>query len=173
MWDFPILNPVWRKIHLNSTYFRINWFPKGSQPWISIGRTDAEVEVPIIWPPDSKSRLTGKDPEPGKVWGQEEKRTTENEMVGWHHWLNGNEFQQTPGDGEGQGSLTCCSPRGAKSPTRLNDWTTIMPYKLAFNPNTPKALTALIMSFCMKSSLKTCTTALWKEAKYSGSSMKI
>ena len=80
---------------------------KGNQPWILIGRTDAEA--PILWPPDVKSWLIGKDPGAGKDWRQEEKGTTEDEMVGWHQWLHGQEFEQTPGDSEGQGSLACCS----------------------------------------------------------------
>ena len=84
--------------------------PKGNQPWVFIGRTDAEAEASTLWPPDAKSRLIGKDLGSGKDWGQEEKRATENEMVGWHHWLNGHEFELTPGDDEGQGSLACCSP---------------------------------------------------------------
>ena len=79
--------------------------PKGNQSWIFIGRTDAEVEVPILWPPDAKRWLTGKDPNAGKDWGQEEKGVTEIEMVGWHHQLNGHEFEQILGDSEGQGSL--------------------------------------------------------------------
>ena len=86
--------------------------PKGTQPWIFIGRTDAETETSILWPLDTKSWLTGKDPDAGKHWGQEEKGATEDEMVGWHHWLNGHEFEQTLGDREGQGSLECCSPWG-------------------------------------------------------------
>ena len=87
---------------------------KGNRLWIFIGRTDAEAETPILWPPDMKSQHTGKDPEAGKDWGQEEKGMTEDEMVGWHHWLNGQEFEQAWGDGEGQGSLACCSPQGHK-----------------------------------------------------------
>ena len=79
--------------------------PKGNQPWIFIVRTDAEVEAPILWPPDVKSWLTGKDPDAGKDWRQEEKGSTEDEMVAWHHWLSGHEFEQAPGDGEGQVSL--------------------------------------------------------------------
>ena len=79
--------------------------PKGNQPWILIGRTDAKTEAPVLWPPDAKSWLLGKDSDPGKDWGQEEKEATEDEMVGWHHWLNGQEFEQTPGDSEGQKSL--------------------------------------------------------------------
>ena len=73
-----------------------------------IGRTDAEAEASILWPPDVKSRLIGKDPDAGKDWGHEEKGTTEDEMVGWHHWLNGHKFKQTLGSSEGQGGLACC-----------------------------------------------------------------
>ena len=83
--------------------------PKGNQSWIFIGRTDTEAEAPILWLPDAKSRLIGKDPDAGKDWNQEAKGMTENEMVGWLHWLNGHEFEQTPGDSEGQRSLACCS----------------------------------------------------------------
>jgi len=84
--------------------------PKGNQPWIFIGRTDAEVEAPILWPCDVKSQLIGKAPDTGKDWGQEEKAATDDEMVGWHYRLIGHESGQTLGDGEGQGSLACCSP---------------------------------------------------------------
>ena len=84
--------------------------PKGNQSWIFTGRTDAEA--PVLWPPDVKSWLTGKDPDSGKDWRPEEKGTTEDEMVGWHHWLNGHEFEPTPGDGDGQGGVACCRPRG-------------------------------------------------------------
>ena len=87
--------------------------PKGNQPWMSIGKTDAEAEAPILWPPDVKNWLIWKDPDAGKDWGQE-KAGTEDEMVGWHHWLNGHEFEQAPGDGEGQWGLTCCCPWGHK-----------------------------------------------------------
>ena len=88
--------------------------PKGNQSWIFIGRTAAEAETPILWPPDAKNWLIGKDPDAGKDWRWEEKGTTENEMVGWHHWINGHEFEQALGDGEGQGSLACCRPWGHK-----------------------------------------------------------
>ena len=88
--------------------------PKGNQPWIFIRRTDAEAEAPILWPPDAKSRPIIKDSDAGKDWRQEEKGTTEDEMVGWHHRLNGHEFEQAPGDGEGQGSLVWCSPWGRR-----------------------------------------------------------
>ena len=87
---------------------------KGNQPWIFIWRTDAEIEVPILWPPGAKNWLTGKDPDAGKDWRQEEKGMTEDEMVGWHHWLDGHEFEQALGVGDGQGSLACCSPWGHK-----------------------------------------------------------
>ena len=84
--------------------------PKGNQPWIHTGRTDAKAEAPILWPPDAKGQLIRKDPDAGKDWGQVEKRMTENKMVGWHHQINGHEFEQTPGDSEERGSLACCSP---------------------------------------------------------------
>ena len=87
---------------------------KVNQPWILIGRTDAEARAPIFWPHDVKSHLIGNDPDAGKYWRQKEKGATEDEMVGWHHRLNGREFEQTSGDGEGQGSLACCSPWGGK-----------------------------------------------------------
>ena len=87
--------------------------PKGNQPCIFIGRTDVEAEAPILWPPDSNSWLMGKDPDAGKDWRQKEKRVTE-ETVGWHHWLNGHEFEQTPGVGDGQGGLACCSAWGGR-----------------------------------------------------------
>ena len=93
---------------------------KENQPWILIGRTDAEVEAPILWPPDAKSLRFGKDPDAGKDWRQEEKRMTEDEMVGWHHWFNGHEFVQTLGDSEGRGNLVCCSPWGCKELDRTD-----------------------------------------------------
>ena len=87
---------------------------KGNQHWIFIGRTDTEAETPILWPPDAKSWLIGKDPDAGKDWGQKEKGATEDESVGWCHRHNGHEFEQTLGDSEGQGSLVHCSPWGLK-----------------------------------------------------------
>ena len=86
--------------------------PKGNQPWVFTGRTDARAEAPILWPPDRNSWLIGKDPDAGKDWGQEENRATEEEMVGWHHWLNEHKLERAPGDSEGQGSLACFSPWG-------------------------------------------------------------
>ena len=88
--------------------------PKGNQFWIFIGRTDAEAETPILWPPDAKNWLLGKDPDSGKDWRQGENEMTEDEMVGWHHQLDGHEFQQALGVGDEQGSLVCCSPCGHK-----------------------------------------------------------
>ena len=80
------------------------------QSWIFIRKADAEAEAPVLWAPDIKSRLIGKDPDAEKDWRQEEKGMTEDEMVGWHHRLNGHEFEQTLIDSKGQGSLSCCSP---------------------------------------------------------------
>ena len=93
--------------------------PKGNQSWIFIGRTEAEAETPIFWPP------IGKGPDAGKDWRQEEKGKTEYEMVGWHHWLDGREFEQAPGVGDGQGSLACYSPWGLKESdtTEQLNWT--------------------------------------------------
>ena len=88
--------------------------PKENQPWILTGRTDAESEAPILWPPDMKSQLTGKDSDAGKDWRQEEKGTTEDEVVGWYHQHDGHEFEKTPWGGEEQGSLACCGPWSCK-----------------------------------------------------------
>ena len=84
--------------------------PKGDQSWVFFGRTDVEAETPVLWPPDAKSRFTGKGPDAEKDRRQEEKGMTEDEMVAWHHRLNGHEFKQALGDGEGQRSLACFSP---------------------------------------------------------------
>ena len=96
---------------------------KGDQSWVFIGRTDAKAETPILWPPHAKSSLIGKHPDAGRNWGQEEKGTTEDEMAGWHHRLDGHEFEQAPGVGDGQGSLACCSPwdrKGSDTTEQLN-----------------------------------------------------
>ena len=98
---------------------------KGYHSWVFFGRTDAKAETPVLWPPHVKSWLIGKDPDAGRDWGQEEKGTTEDEMAGWHHWLNGRESEWTPGVGDGQGGLACCSSWGRKewaTTVRLN-WT--------------------------------------------------
>ena len=102
--------------------------PKGNRSWIFIGRIDVEAEIPILWPPEGKNWLIWKDPDAGKDWGQEEKGTTEDEMVGWHHQLNGHGFGWTPGVGDGQGGLACWGSWGRKesdTTERLN-WTGIM-----------------------------------------------
>ena len=98
---------------------------EGDQPWYFFGRNDAKAETPVFWPPHVKSWLIGKDSDTGRDWGQEAKGTTEDEMAGWHHWLDGHEFEQASGVGDGQESLACCSPRGHKEldmTERLN-WT--------------------------------------------------
>ena len=99
--------------------------PKGNQSWILIGRTDAEAETSILWPPHAKNWLIGKDPDAGKDWRREEKRTIEDEMVGWHQWLCGHEFEQSPGVGDGQGSLTCCRAWGCSDMTEQLNWTEV------------------------------------------------
>ena len=118
-WEKTLESPLDSKeiqpVHLNGNI----------QSWIFIGRTDAEAETPILWPPDAKSWFTGKDPDAAKDWGQEEKGTTEDKMVGWHHWLDGHRFGWTSGVGDGQGSLACCSPWSHKESnmTELLNWT--------------------------------------------------
>ena len=101
--------------------------PKGNQSWIFIGRTDAEAETPILWPPNANNWLIWKDAR--KNWRQEEKVTTQDEMAGWHHQLNGHEFEWTPGVGDGLGGLACCSPWGLKESdmTERLKWTELMP----------------------------------------------
>ena len=98
---------------------------KGDQFWVFFGRTDAEAETPILWPPHSKSWLTGKYSDAGRDWGQEEKGMTEDEMAGWHHWLDGHESEWTPGVGDRQGGLACCSSWGHKESdtTEQLNWT--------------------------------------------------
>ena len=114
----------WRRL------LRVPWTARRSNQSILkeiIERTDAEAETPILWPPHVKSWPIGKDPDAGRDWGQEEKGTTEDEMVGWHHWLNGHEFGWTLGVGDGQGGLACCSPWGCKEldTTKWLNWTEI------------------------------------------------
>ena len=99
--------------------------PKGDHPWVFFGRNDDKAETPVLWPPHAKSWYIGKDSDAGRDWGQEEKGTTKDEMAGWHHWLDGREFEWTLGVGDGQGGLVCCDSWGRKEPDmteRLN-WT--------------------------------------------------
>ena len=100
-------------------------YPKGDQSWVFIGGTEVEAEAPILWPPDVKSWLTGKDPDAGRDWGQEEKGTTENEVFGCHHWLDGHGFGWTLGVGDGQGGLAFCDSWGRKESdtTEWLNWT--------------------------------------------------
>ena len=102
-------------------------YSNGNQSWIFIGRTDAEAETPILWP-DVKNWLTGKDTDAGKDWRQEEKGTTEDDIVGWHHWLDRHEFEEAPGVGDGQGSLVYYSPWGHKESdtTEWLNWTELV-----------------------------------------------
>jgi len=98
---------------------------QGAQPWDFFGRNDAKAETPILWPPHVKSWLIRKDSDAGRDWGQEEKGTTEDEMAGWHHWLDGHESEWTPGVGDGQEGLVCCDSWGHKESdmTEILNWT--------------------------------------------------
>ena len=106
---------------------------KGDQSWVFIGRTDVEAETPILWPPDAKNWLIRKDPDAGKDWRQEDKGTTEDEMVGWHLWLDAHEFEQAPGADDGQGVLACCGSWGCKESdtTEWLNWTELNSYIIA------------------------------------------
>jgi len=123
--------------------------PKGNQPWIFIGRTDAEDEAPVLWPPDVKSWLIGKDPDAGKDRGQEEKGATEDEMDGWHHRLNGPEFEQTPGDSETRHAA-------AHGVTNSLDW---------------KATTNVCK--CVKARTRTCISLMWQFLIWCSASMGV
>ena len=103
-------------------------YSKGNQSWVFIGRTDTKAETPILWPPHVKSWLIGKDSDAGRDWGQEEKGMTEGEMAGWHHWLDGHEFEWTLGVGDGQGGLACCDSWGRKESdtTERLKWTEVL-----------------------------------------------
>ena len=111
----------WRRL------LRVPWTARRSNQsilnvsWVFVGRTDAAAETPILWPPDAKNWLIWKDPDAEKDWRQDEKGLTQDEMVGWHHWLDGNEFEWTPGVGDERGGLACCSSWGRKE--WLSDWT--------------------------------------------------
>ena len=138
--SWTIKKAEWRKIYAFELWcwrrlLRVPWTARRSNqsilkelsPGCSL-RTDAEAETPILWPPDVKSWLFWKDPDAGKDWGQEEKETTEDEMVGWHHRLDGHEFEWTPGVGDGQGGLECCDSWGSKESdtTEWLNWTELM-----------------------------------------------
>ena len=109
--------------------------PKGNQSWIFIGKVDAKAKAPILWAPDTKSWLIRKDRDAGKDWRQEEKETTEDEIVGWHHRVNGHQFEQALGVGDGQGSLACCSLWGCKESdtTEWLNWTDDLVWPLTYH----------------------------------------
>ena len=141
---------------------------KGNQSWIFIGRTDAEAEAPIFWPPDVKNWLVGKDPDDGKDWRQEEKGITEVEMVEWYHWLNGHEFDWTPGVGDAQGDLACCSPWGCKKSDmieRLN-WTELNWTDGDENQNRDIFLGTWKYSICWKYSISVGYIGFWISKNY-------
>ena len=126
-WRIDAFKPwCWRKLlnTLDSKEIK-PLHPKGDQPWVFFGRTDAKAETPILWPTHAKNWLIGKDSDAGRDWGQEEKGTTEDEMAGWHHRLNGHEFEWTLGIGDGQGGLACCNSLGCKESdmTEQLNWT--------------------------------------------------
>ena len=98
---------------------------EGDQPWDFFGGNDAEAETPVFWPPHAKSWLIGKDSDAGRDWGQEEKGMTEDEMAGWHHWLDGRESEWTPGDGDGQGGLACCDSWSRKE-SDTTEWLNLL-----------------------------------------------
>ena len=116
----------WRRLlRVLWTARRSNLHSKGDQSWVFFGRNDAKAETPVLWPPHAKSWLIRKDPDAGRGWGQEEKGTPEDEMAGWHHQLDGHEFEWTLGDGDGQGGLVCCDSWGCKESdtTEWLNWT--------------------------------------------------
>ena len=108
--------------------------PKGDQSWVFLGRSDAKAETPILWPPHAKSWLIGKDLDAGGDWGQEEKGMTEDKMAGWHHQLDGHEFEWTPGVGDGQEGLVCCVSWGRKESDTIEqlDWAELMHIYISF-----------------------------------------
>ena len=139
--------------------------PKGNKSWKVIGRTDTEAETPILRPHDAKSWLIGKDPDVRKDWRQEETGTTENETVGWHHQLNGQEFEQGLGDGDGQGSLACCSPLDCKD----SDMTERLNNKCHFTEPWGQSPVTLILFLDGKTKAPACVTY----SKHSVSSVEV
>ena len=129
---------------------------EGDQPWVFIGRTDGKAETPILWPPHVKSWLIGKESDAGRGWGQEEKGTTEDEMPGWHHWLDGHEFEWTPGVGDGQAGLVCCDSRGRKESDMTewlnwtDSWFTVLCYLLLYSTVTQLYIYIYTHTFFLK-----------------------
>ena len=138
--------------------------PKGDQSWVFIGRTDVEAETSILWPPDAKSWLFGKDSDAGRDWGQEEKGTIEDEMAGWHHWLNGHGFEWTPGVGDGQEGLACCGSWGRRVrhdwAIELN-WTPLGRYSWCPNSNSCLLFKLINYKFLRASQALATTIVLW------------
>ena len=121
---------------------------EGDQPWDFFGRKDAKAETPVLWPPYAKSWLIGRDSDAGRDWGQEEKGMTEDEMAGWHHWLNGHEFGWTPGVGDGPGGLACCNswgPKESDTTERLN-WTEHMRMNILLR--NPTNICIIVLNTC-------------------------
>ena len=137
--------------------------PKGDQSWVFFGRNDTEAETPILWLPHAKSWLIGKDPDARRDWGQEEKGTTEDEMVGWYHRLNGHGFGWTLGVGDGQGGLVCCSPWGCKesNTTELLKWTELN--LLEQLPKFRETFYLLDYHFITKNIKRHKTTTRWRD----------
>jgi len=129
--------------------------PKGNQSWIVIGRTDTKAEAPTLWPHDVKNQLTGKDPDAGEDWRWEEKGMTGDRMVGWHHWLNGHELEETPGDSEGQGSLVRCSPWGRKE-SDTTWW--LKPIELLYNIMLVSTVESCELPMCVHTARPSWTT---------------
>ena len=115
--------------------------PKGDQSWVFFGRNDAKAETPVLWPPHVKSWLFGKDFDAGRDWGQEKKGTTEDEMAGWHHWLDGRESEWTLGVGDGQGDLACCNSGGRKE-SDMTEWLNWTELNRIWGGNTQTKFTA-------------------------------
>ena len=140
--------------------------PKGDQSWVFIGRTNAEAETPILWPPHAKNWYIGKDSDAGRDWGQEEKGMTEDEMAGWHHRLDGHEFEWTPGVGDGQGGLVCCDSWGRKESdtTEWLNWMvskTLCFYILFLFVGSLGLVIIVEVSFQMSSSVIAGSKVLW------------
>ena len=144
--------------------------PKGNQPWLFIRRTDAEAEAQVLWPPDVKSQHIGKDSDAGKDWRQEEMGMTEDEMVGWHRRLRGCEFEQAPGDDEGQGRLLCCSPwgRGVEY-----NWVTEQQQQESQTPYKDLGLLLMNSLPCLLHCLKKSWHSSWFSALFSFTPLKL